>query len=138
MTAFDTIKLSKQEVTKLVKKWGYTARFEGDEVEVHPHGGRGFFSYYTTDRADAVATARAEAVRKFTAWVDSGKLNEETRGALVKWFETHGVHWKEELFKAWITGNYGRHASDNVSSTLQQLRNGGGVNARAWVAEGEK
>jgi hypothetical protein len=111
------------EARERLARVGYSLRKKDGEFEVFPKGKPGPLSYFTNDLDDAVGTARAEVERAFKAKVDPLPIPTEAKTALCMWHRSHGVEWKEELYHAWITGNYGTFAHDNVSSTLQRLRN---------------
>lgn len=116
------IEMTDTDLRKLLKTWGYMLRKDGDEYEVYPKGQRGVLSYFTHDRDDALATAEREAKGTFESEI-SFITYEGVQQALIEWHDTFRASWKEALFTAWWTGNYGRFNHTTVSSTLQKLRN---------------
>ena len=110
------------DLRKLLKTWGWILRKDGDEYEVYPKGKRGDLSYFTNDRQDALDTAKAEAKSAFEASIRFITYD-GVQDALIQWHDTFRASWREALFTAWYTGNYGRFSPTSVSSTLQRLRN---------------
>ena len=98
--------MTDKELRKLLKTWGWMLKKDGDQYEVHPKGERGDWSYFTTDKVDALGTAAAESRAMFNTHLRH-ITNEEVKGALLLWFSTFRAGWRERLFDAWYTGNYG-------------------------------
>jgi len=55
-------------------------------------------------------------------WVgrERATLQEESKDALLQWFDLHGESWQYELERAWSNGRYD---APNLTSSLQRLRN---------------
>jgi hypothetical protein len=117
--------MTDKELRKLLKTWGWMLKKDGDQYEVYPKGERGSWSYFTTDKMDALGTAAAESRAMFNNNLRH-ITNDEVKGALLLWFSTFRSKWRERLFDAWYTGNYGSYNTQDVSSILQRLRNTNG------------
>lgn len=50
-------------------------------------------------------------------------FNDEQREALDRFAAKHGDAWKDALWDAWMTGNYGAIANTDDAAYLQQVRN---------------
>jgi hypothetical protein len=50
-------------------------------------------------------------------------MSDDARNALQQWHDFHKCEWLENLYTAWVYGNYDGFSNSNVSSDLQQLRN---------------
>jgi len=124
--------MTDKELRKLLKTWGWMLRKDGDEYEVYPKGERGDLSYFTNDRQDALNTAKNEAKYAFEASIRFITY-EGVQDALIQWHDTFRASWREALFTAWYTGNYGRFSTTNVSSILQRLRNTNGQDTLAQI-----
>ena len=124
--------MTDKELRKLLKTWGWMLKKDGDQYEVYPKGERGDWSYFTTDKMDALGTAAAESRAMFNTHLRH-ITNEEVNGALLLWFSTFRAGWRERLFDAWYTGNYGIYNTHDVSSILQRLRNTNGQDTLAQI-----
>ena len=123
MNQFD-IEMTDKELRGFLKTWGWLIKKDGDEYEVYPKGERGTMSYFTTDKQDALATAKREATAMFADRIsfityEDGKVQD----ALLQWFDHARADWKTALASAWYTGNYGRLVNTSTAATLQRLRN---------------
>jgi len=119
------LEMTDTDLRKLLKTWGWMLKKDGDEYEVYPKGERGWLSYFTTDRQDALDTAKRESKSIFEAAI-SFITYEGVQDALIQWHDTFRSKWRERLFDAWYTGNYGSFNPTDVSSILQRLRNTNG------------
>jgi hypothetical protein len=79
--------MTDKELRKLLKTWGWMLKKDGDQYEVYPKGERGSWSYFTTDKMDALGTAAAESRAMFNNNLRH-ITNDEVKGALLLWFST--------------------------------------------------
>ena len=130
-----TIKLSIAEVRSALADFDYTLAKNGGELEARPKGTRrgGDLAVFEHDDEDGsgrralIATVREEAKRTFARKLEGLPVNDETKEALKAWFAWHGREWRDKLlYQAWMYGRYDCPPNNDVSSTLQRLRNTNG------------
>lgn len=108
--------------------YGYSVKKECGEFRAYPKG-QPDLDLFETDGWALFQTVRANALHDFRATLERLPITDETKEALVAWYESHGVEWRDALHSAWINGNYGYSCAD--SGTLQRLRN---TNGHAVIA----
>lgn len=128
-----TLQMSLSELRQAIGRYGYSLAKLDSELEAYPKGQRGDKSIFEDEREGGrfclLQTVKACAAADFRAKLERLPITDETKDALVAWFESHGTEWRDELERAWYNGNYGYSCAD--SGTLQRLRN---TNGHAVIA----
>ena len=124
--------MTKSDLTKLAKSYGYSVKFTDGEIEAYPKNMRGEASFFESDdmggRISILATIKADFSSRFANKLSQVFLSHYTRESLQKWHDHHKAEWLENLQTAWMYGRYDGFSDSNVSSDLQMLRNTGGRN----------
>lgn len=109
--------------------YGYSVKNEYGEVEAYTKGKRGDASIFEGGEMknwSLFQTVQADAIARFANQLENNvgirqaEEREEIKSALLSWYESNGKDWKENLWTAWLSGNYRGH---NASGMLQRIRN---------------
>ena len=119
--------ITKTDLTKLAKSYGYSVKFTDGEIEAYPKNMRGDASFFESGDAEGrmaiLATIKADFSSRFKSKLDNINMSSDARNALQQWHDYHKCDWLENLYTAWMYGRYDGFSDSNVSSDLQQLRN---------------
>ena len=124
--------ITKSDLTKSAKSYGYSVKFTDGEIEAYPKNMRGEASFFESDdmggRISIIATIKADFSSRFANKLSQIHLPSDIRESLQKWHDHHKVEWLENLYFAWMYGRYDGFSSSMVSGDLQILRNTDGHN----------
>lgn len=119
--------ITKSDLTKKAKSFGYSVKFNDGEIEAYPKNMRGDASFFESSdeagRMAILATIKADFSSRFKMKLDNINMSSDARNALQQWHDFHKCEWLENLYTAWMYGRYDGFSNSNVSSDLQQLRN---------------